>query len=109
MKWIISLLVIGTSFVSFSQNQTPPVASVSVNVENEKRYSFFHEVEYFPQLEQRLINYSNRNRELIVELNIQNSECAVLFTDDITDTELEETLLFLVNGLGFSSYIINDN
>lgn len=109
MKWIISLLVIGISFVGFSQNHIPPVANVTINVENENQYSFSHEVEYFPQLEQRLINYSNRNRELIIELNIQDGKCIVFFTNDITDTELDETLIFLVNGLGFSSYVINEN
>lgn len=105
MKWIVSIVVFSFCLVGFSQNNSLHVANVTKNSENERLYSFNHGVEYFPQLEERLKNHSNRNREIIIELTTRNGECVVLIAADITEAEVHNTLMFLVNGLGYVSYV----
>jgi hypothetical protein len=109
MKQLILVLTLTVSVFGFSQNNQT-TAMVSHKAEFGHMYEFEHEITYFPELEQRLFNYANRNGQVILELNIEGGKCVVLLKNDISPDLLNETLLFLAQGLSYSDfYIDTDN
>jgi len=101
--FLITVCFVLISSHSFSQDAKAVITRVS-----EQTYQFEHQIEYSQELEQRLINYSNRNRLIIKGLSIADGVCIFSFGEDVTQEEKEETFLFLVNGMSFKRYDLEE-
>lgn len=108
LRLIVLSLVMLLSFGVFANGGTATISkeNTEINGNQTEKFIFQHNVEYFEPLEQRLINYSNRDQPVVQHLSISNFECEVIFHDGISDEIKEETLLFLVQGLSFNDFII---
>ncbi len=106
--FLITACFVLMSFHSFSQDSSDQEAKAVITRVSEQTYQFEHTIEYIPALEQRLINYSNRDRLLITDLSIADGVCIFSFGEDVTQEEKEETFLFLVNGMSFKRYDLEE-
>lgn len=96
------------SLISYAQSYSG-TAEIEKHVQEEEIvYQFQHSIDYFEPLEQRLLNYSNRNKLIISSISIADYTCRVIFHDQATTQEVSETLLFLANGLSFENYKLEE-
>lgn len=106
--FIITACFVLMSSHSFSQDSFSHETKAVITKVSEQTYQFEHTIEYVPELEQRLIDYSNRDRLLITDLSIAGGVCIFSFGEDVTQEEKEETFLFLVNGMSFKRYDLEE-
>ena len=106
LKTIVTIFISFYVLIGYSQTDTAYISKSTVG--EEIVYQFDHQVNYFPALEQRLINYPNREKEIIKSLTMQDYVCKIIFHDNATTEEKNETLLFLANGLSFKTYQLED-
>ena len=106
LKTIVTIFISFYVLIGYSQTDTAYISQITVN--EELVYQFNHQVNYFPELEQRLINYPNREKEIIKSLTIDDYVCKIIFHENVATEEKNETLLFLANGLSFRTYKLED-
>lgn len=102
---VIVLLLICANVYAQDDIRIAEVRSVN---NSSRHFVFSHNVEYFEMLEQRLLNYSNREKAVIRHISIKNGVCEVVFHEAISEEERNNTLLFLAQGLSYQSFKLSE-
>lgn len=103
MRYLLMVIFLIVIFNLFGQKNND--VDIFINeVDNAQVFTFDHNVDYFYELENRLLTYPNREEKVIESLTISNYKCKVVFNNKTSDKQRDEALLFVVNGLGYDNF-----